>query len=346
MTNENKTNYVTIDKDFLFKTVTRAINDELGLNQYQLNTILNVLTSAFKDIDCVPIKNELSVDKSSNDIIIKNFVGCKTLAGIANSSIEQYVLSISKLIEYVQKDLVSVTTNDIRKYLLFYQKSVTKSTADNRRRNLNVFFQFMEDENYIHKNPCKRIPKIKEELKYKRFYNDMEIETMRDCCKTKKETALIDLLCCTGMRVSEVSNLKTSDINWENRTILVHGKGNKDRVVPFTVRCKKHLQEYLVERGTSISDYLFCAERKTKNNRKLSKGTIQLIVKKVGKRADLKDITVHCFRRWLASDLNRKGMDTAIIQSILGHTSFATTQKHYLDNSIDKMHYSYNVLVS
>lgn len=339
-----ETNSTTIDKDFLFKSITRAINDELCLNQYQMNTIVNVLTSSFADIDCISSKNMLSVNKSSNDVIIKNFSGCKQLSGIAQSSIEQYVLSIKKLIEYVNKDLIAITTNDIRKYLLFYQKSVNKTTADNRRRNLSVFFQFMEDEGYISKNPCRRIPKIKEDIKYKRFYNDMEIETMRDCCKNKKETALVDLLCCTGMRVSEVSNIKISEINWDNRTIIVHGKGNKDRIVPFTVRCKKHLLEYICERNLNSVDYLFCSMRKPFG--KLCKSSIQQIIKDVGKRANLPTITVHSFRRWLASDLNRKGMDSVLIQEILGHTSFTTTQKHYLNKSIDKMHYTYNLLVS
>lgn len=338
-----KTN-ATIDKDYLFKTITRSIYDELELNQYQMNVIMNTLTSVFKDIEFSSSKNMLSINKSSNDIIIKNFSGCKILAGIAKSSIEQYVLSVNKLIEYTKKDLINTTTDDIRKYLLFYQKTVSKSTADNRRRNLSTFFQFMEDEGYIQKNPCKRISKIKEDIKFKRFYNDMEIETMRDCSKTKKEIALIDLLCCTGMRVSEVSNIKVSEINWENRTIVIHGKGNKDRIVPFTVRCKKHLQEFILDRGTNLSKYLFCTSKNPHG--KLSKSSIQKIVKDVGKRANLPDITVHCFRRWLASDLNRKGMESTLIQEILGHTSFETTRKHYLDKSIDKMQYTYNLFVS
>lgn len=341
-TTKNKTNE-TIDKDFLFKTVTRSINDELGLNQYQMNVILNVLTTSFKDIELCSTKNMLTINTTSNDIIIKNFCGCKTLAGIAKSSIEQYILSINKLIEYTKKNLIDTTTNDIRKYLLFYQQSVSKGTADNRRRNLSVFFQFMEDEGYIQKNPCRRIPKIKEDIKYKKFYTDMEIEMMRDACETKKEKALIDLLCSTGMRVSEVSILKTSDINWEQRTIIVHGKGSKDRIVPFTIRCKKHLQEYLLDRHFN-SDYIFCTSRNSHKN--LCKSSIQKIVKDVGIRVGLNKITVHCFRRWLASDLNRKGMDSNSIQDILGHTSFSTTQKHYLDKSIDKMHYTYNLLMS
>ena len=75
-----------------------------------------------------------------------------------------------------------------------------------------------------------------------------------------------------------------------------------------------------------------------------AKTKLEEIVQEV--RADLKDITVHCFRRWLASDLDRKGADAAVIQSIMGHSSFSTTQRHYLDKSIDKMYHAYNLLVS
>lgn len=80
---------------------------------------------------------------------------------------------------------------------------------------------------------------------------------MRDACENKRELALIDLLISTGLRVSEVSNILLPEINWDEKTIIVHGKGDKDRIVPFSVRCKKHLQEYLMERGISVSDYLF-----------------------------------------------------------------------------------------
>ena len=67
--------------------------------------------------------------------------------------------------------------------------------------------------------------------------------------------------------------------------------------------------------------------------------TINQIIKNIGNRIGLPDITVHCFRRWLASDLNKKGVDPTIIQDILGHSSFETTQKHYLAKSYDKISY-------
>ena len=194
------------------------------------------------------------------------------------------------------------------------------------------------------KNQKKKIPKIKEDIRFKRFYTDLEIESMRDACINKRELALIDLLISTGLRISEISNILLSEIDWDGRTIVIHGKGGKDRFVPFSIRCKKHLQEYLMERGCNKSQFLFCATKKPYY--KLCKGSISKIVKDIGIRVNLPDITVHCFRRWLASDLNKKGVDPAIIQEILGHSSFTTTQKHYLDKSTNKICYVHNIYAS
>lgn len=331
-----------IDKDFLFKVVVRMLGEEMHFDSIQMTQSINILTRVFSNIDFISSGNMLSVDKSNNSIIMKNFIGCKRLSGIKDSSLEQYTYSISALLRfYNNKDLPNITTDDVRRYLLYYEKSVCKTTANNCRRNLNVFFQFMEDEEYIAKNPVKKIPRIKEDLKYKRFYTDYEIESMRDACINKRELAIIDLLISTGLRVSEVSNILLAEIDWEKRTMIIHGKGGKDRIVPFSIRCKKHLQEYLLERGLNISAYLFCSLKKPYN--KISKDSINQIIKNIGMRIGLPDITVHCFRRWLASDLNKKGVDPTIIQDILGHSSFETTQKNYLSKTYDKISYIHNI---
>ncbi len=329
-----------IDKDYLFKTVTRIMGEEMQFTNIQMHQSMNILTTVFSNVDFVSSKNMLSVDRCQNSIILKNFTGCKKMSGVKESSINQYLYSISSLLHFCNKQLIDFTTDDIRRFLLYYEKTVCKTTANNCRRNLNVFFQFMEDEEYIKKNPMKKIPNIKEDIKYKRFYTDLEIESMRDACVNKRELALIDLLISTGLRVSEVSNILVTDISWEQRTIIVHGKGSKDRIVPFSVRCKKHLQEYLIERIYN-GEFLFCSMRKPYN--KLTKASINQMVKTIGMRVGLPDITVHCFRRWLASDLNKKGIDPTIIQSILGHSSFETTQKHYLSKSYDKISYIHNI---
>lgn len=338
------TNQKLLDKDYLFKTAVRMLGEEMNFDNIQMNQSINVLTNVFAGVDFIASENMLSTERCKNYIIIKNFEGCKRISGAKDSSIKQYMLSVNSLLDFCKKELISITTDDIRRYLLYYEKSVCKTTADNCRRNLNVFFSFMEDEEYIKKNPVKKIPKIKDGIKYKRFFTDLEIESMRDACVDKRELALIDLLISTGLRVSEVSDILLYEINWEKRTILIHGKGGKDRIVPFSVRCKKHLQEYLMKRGYNLSPFLFCSSKKPYN--KLSKTSISQIVKNIGKRVGLSDITVHCFRRWLASDLNKKKVDPTTIQEILGHSSFETTQKHYLDKSTSKICYIHNIYAS
>lgn len=333
-----------IDKDYLFKTVARIMGEEMHFTSIQMNQSINILTAVFSEVNFISSKNMLSTDTCPNITIIKNFIGCKTIAGIKEGSIKQYVGSINNFISFNKKDLITVTSDDVRRFLLGYEKRVCKTTVDNCRRNLNIFFQFMEDEGYIQKNPVKKIPKIKDDIKYKRFYTDVEIESIRDACQTKKELALIDLLTSTGLRVSEVSNILISEIDFENRTIVIHGKGGKDRVVPISVRCKKHLQEYLLERGIGLSSYLFCTSRNPHG--RMASSSINNLLHIIGARVGLPEITVHCFRRWFATSLNNRGADLTIIQAIMGHASFATTQKHYLDKSIQKIQYLYDLYVS
>jgi Site-specific recombinase XerD len=333
-----------IDKDYLFKTIVRLFSEEFDFNGAQMNKSLEILTLAFADIDFVSSKHLLSTEKCKNSIILKNFQGCKLMQGTKQTSVSQYIRSIQNFIKFTQKDLICVVSDDVRKYLLYYERHVSKTTADNCRRNLNILFQFMEDEGYILKNPIKKIPKIKDDIRYKRFYTDMEIESIRDACETQKELALVDLLASTGLRVSEVSNILLSEISWDERTIIIHGKGGKDRVVPISIRCKKHLQEYLLQRGINISPYLFCSTKKPFG--KMCSYSINKILHAVGGRVGLPDITVHCFRRWFATTLNKRGADLTVIQDIMGHASFETTQKHYLDKSVQKIQRVYDLYVS
>lgn len=171
------TNQKFLDKDYFFKTVARILGEEMNFNHIQMNQSINILTNVFTNVDFISSENMLSTEKCKDYIIIKNFEGCKRISGTKDSSIKQYMLSVNSLLDFCKKELISITTDDVRRYLLYYEKSVCKTTADNCRRNLNIFFQFMEDEEYIKKNPVKKIPKIKDVAKYKRFYTDLEIES-------------------------------------------------------------------------------------------------------------------------------------------------------------------------
>ena len=152
-----------VDKDYLFKVAVRLISEEMNFDNIQMNRSMNILTTVFTDVDFISTRNSLSINRNNNDIIIKNFTGCKKMSGVKDSSLKQYNWAILAFLRFcTNKDLTQITTDDIRKYLLYCEKSVCKKTANNCRINLNVFFQFMEDEEYISKNPVRKIPRIKD----------------------------------------------------------------------------------------------------------------------------------------------------------------------------------------
>lgn len=132
-----------IDKDYLFKVIVRMIGEEMHLDDVQMNRSMNILTTVLADVDFISTKNEVSTDRCNNEIIIKNFNGCKKMSGVKESSLKQYNWTILAFLRFCNnKDLTKVTTDDIRRYLLYYEKSVCKKTANNCRINLNVFFFF------------------------------------------------------------------------------------------------------------------------------------------------------------------------------------------------------------
>lgn len=328
-----------MDKEVYYKAVVTKVCEKLDLSGVQGTVIMDVITEVMADVKLVLDKNQLATNLCENSVILKNFLGCKKLAGCKKSTLEAYRYAILKFTDYSNIDLLRVTTDDIRRYLLFCQNSSTNGTVDNARRVLNTFFQFMEDEGYISKNPCRRINRIKESHRVRRFYTEYEMECMRDACVDKKELALVDMLIATGLRVSEVSNAKISSIDWKARTITVIGKGDKERIVPMSTRCVKHLKEYINGRR-QLSEYLFCSTHAPYG--KMDNKTIEKMLHTIGKRVGLEDITVHGFRRYLATNLRKKGTDPFVIQYILGHASYTTTQNHYLSDDIEKVVYEYN----
>lgn len=247
-----------LDKDKTINIIVQNCCIDLKLSVEQCERMQRILNDSFEGIEFDSKKYELSSDRCNNEILIKNFCGCKKMIGIKDSSLNAYIQTLKTFNAFNNKNLLDVTTNDIRRFILNYEFTVSNRTANNARRNLNSFFQFLEDEGYILQNPCKRIKNIKEEQKVKRFYTELEMEQMRDACIDKRELAIIDFLRTTGVRVSEACSIKLEDIDWNNRVFIVNGKGNKQRCVPFTQKCKMHLLDYLQNRKGN-SEYLFCS---------------------------------------------------------------------------------------
>lgn len=150
------------------------------------------------------------------------------------------------------------------------ESKCSKTTIDNIRRILSSYFSWLEDENYIVKNPIRRIHKIKTAKLVKETFTDEEVETMRDYCKENRDLALIDFLYSTGVRVGELVNVNIEDVNFEDRSCIVLGKGNKQREVYFDARTKIHLQEYINQRKDN-NKALFVSLQKPYNRLNISR---------------------------------------------------------------------------
>ena len=262
---------------------------------------------------------------------VQLFLAAKRVEGCSDKTIQYYKSTLNKVLYTINKDILQITTDDLRLYLDMYQSSQTvgKATIDNIRRILSSFFAWLEDEDYIMKSPVRRIHKVKVCRTVKETYSDEVLEIMRDHCENTRDLALIDLLASTGMRVGEMVLLNRDDIDFTNRECVVLGKGNKQRKVYFDARTKIHLLKYLDER-TDDNPALFVSLQKPHN--RLQIRGIEIRLHELGEKLNLCRVHPHKFRRTLATMAIDKGMPIKQVQQLLGHQSVDTTLQYAMVN--------------
>lgn len=313
-----------------------------------------ILRTIIKKIDCIVtieqikiiteiIENELSmyeIKKKDNDKEIKMrenshlvavFLSAKKIEGCSEKTIHYYQSSIEKLLSTISKEVRDINTNDIRCYLAEQQdkRDLSKVTIDNLRRIFSSFFSWLEDEDYIAKNPVRRIHKVRTDTLVKEVLSDENIEILRDSCTDIRDIAIIDLLSSTGIRVGELVKMNREDIDFQERQCVVFGKGNKEREVYFNARTKIHLKRYLEER-TDNNPALFVSLAKPHS--RLSISGVESRLRLLGKRVNIHKLHPHKFRRTLATMAIDKGMPIEQVQKLLGHVKIDTTLHYAMVN--------------
>lgn len=254
-------------KEQIIKEIEQQMSD--FLNNEQKKKLSEVLQYVFFNIEITKIDNRMMEETKDYE---KLFLSSKRVEGCSERSLNYYKTTIDNMKEKINKKVNFIETDDIRKYLSDYQEEskCSKTTIDNIRRILSSYFSWLEDENYIVKNPIRRIHKIKTAKLVKETFTDEEVETMRDYCKENRDLALIDFLYSTGVRVGELVNVNIEDVNFEDRSCIVLGKGNKQREVYFDARTKIHLQEYINQRKDN-NKALFVSLQKPYNRLNISR---------------------------------------------------------------------------
>lgn len=312
-----------------------------------INEMAEVLNAAqLKRLQEVMLKHlverEPRKKKISNKEYLSKFLEAKKMEGCSERTIKYYKVTVEQLLGKIVRPIRRVTTEEMRKYLVDYQKinNCGKTTVDNIRRNISSFFSWLEEEDYILKSPMRRIHKIRAEKLVKNVITDEDIERLRDGCTCLRDVAMIDLLYSTGIRVGELVRLNRSDINFSERECVVLGKGDKERKVYFDAKSKVHLINYLNTRKDD-NPALFVSLDKPNDRLKIS--GVEIRLRQLGRKLNLDRVYPHKFRRSMATRAIDKGMPIEQVQKILGHSQIDTTMQYAIvnQNNVKAAHRKY-----
>ena len=224
-------------------------------------------------------------------------------------------------------DYLDITYQDLRGLLEDYKNKKYKSTSIRRKiSSLKGFYKYLVRNNKININPFIYVTLPKKEKKLPKFLNTNEMDELFisvdfDDFLSIRNRLIIELLYATGIRVSELVNIKLNDITDDSIKIL--GKGDKERIVFFNDVCKKYLDKYLIKRNEiSKCDYLIINH----NGKNITTRMIRIIINDLIKQTSImKHVSPHVIRHTFATHLLNNGCDLLTVQELLGHSSISTT---------------------
>jgi integrase/recombinase XerC len=258
----------------------------------------------------------------------------------SNETIRSYQNDIEKFFDFLLKEDVNMDDVDvivIRNFLTTeINAGISKRSCKRRLSSLKLFYEFCTKKQYVKENPFNYISYPKTEKRFpKVLYKDQIDEILHENRKrtdflAMRDQAILEVLYYCGLRASELVNIELQHVSLKKRFIRVLGKGNKERMVPFTEECAKTLETYLNNfRGELLAknkepiNYLFL----NASGEKLTTRGLEYILDKIEEKNCLfVGLHPHILRHSFATHLLENGADLRVIQELLGHESLNTTQ--------------------
>jgi integrase/recombinase XerD len=265
---------------------------------------------------------------------------------LSENSVEAYLNDVSKLEKYISENKEGITPatvsySDLKEFLFWYGKDNKNARTQSRvLSGIRAFYRFLLIEGEIEENPATLIESPKIGLKLPEILSVIEIDRMIDIIDLSKpeghrNKAIIETLYGCGLRVSELVNLRLTDIHYGEGYVIVTGKGNKQRLVPVGGKALKEIDIYKQDRNAlpQIKDQnvLFLNRRGSK----LTRAMIFTIIKDLTAKAGIsKNVSPHTFRHSFATHMIEAGADLRAVQEMLGHESILTTEIYtHIDRS-------------
>ena len=267
-------------------------------------------------------------------------------------TIVNYYNDICEFLNYISRealDFKKLEYSDIRFYLMYLkeEKHDNNSSINRKLSSLRGFYKFMANEKIVKSNVFSLVNGPKKSKKLPRYFEYNELEELFNAPDIRtplgqRNLLLLEMLYATGVRVGELVSIKVSDIDFSNRSILILGKGNKERYVQYGEYCEDILNTYLDDGykklNTTNSKYLFL----NNNGGQLTERGVRYILDELIKKTTInKNISPHMIRHSFATHLLNEGCDLLTVQKLLGHESIKATQiyTHVTTDRLKEVYY-------
>lgn len=321
------------DKERIANDIIAQLKYEGKLDDKQLELLSSTLDNTLGKYNVEAEKTSQDEIMQENQEILEMFIAAKRIEARSPSTLYNYQNEVQKLCVLINKPIREMDTTDIRRYM-DYRKThdnLQNASMHNVRMYLMSFFKWCCIEQICSANPLDRIGVLRTQTKVREVLTEEDVERVRCACKNERDLAIIDMLSSSGMRVSELCGIKKEDVNFDECSVKITGKGDKQRIAFFSARCKVHLLYYLESREDD-SPYLFVSLKKP--HRKLERSAVEFLLREISKMSGVDHLHLypHKFRASFATGLYEKGASVDKIQRLLGHSSSDTTNIYIKDN--------------
>lgn len=276
-------------------------------------------------LQCYTIASRTGITADLKTVVNK-FLAAKKIDGLSLKTLSNYKYTLDIFADKVSCPIQKITADDVREYITYLaeERRLKASSLQTYINTLRSLFSWLVREGVLRRNIMLKIRSSKLDRRSTRSpLTTEELGRLRNACQSCREKALVEILVSSGCRLSEVIGVELSAINFKERSMVVHGKGGKDRTVYFSNKAKLMLDAYIAARagGTALFTTLQTPYQPMKAR------ALQKLIQKIGERAELaRRVHPHLLRHTFATNALNKGMGITVIQRLLGHESISTTQ--------------------
>lgn len=265
----------------------------------------------------------------------------------SDNTVDAYMNDLNKYEEFLKKDILESDTEDLEKYLK-YIKNLESTTVAHKITSIKSYFNYNIKRGIVSVNPADKVSRPKLTKHLPEYLTEEEVGKLLDVeVKSPydyRNKTILELLYSSGIRISELVNIKTPNYDSEECLIRIMGKGSKERIVPLGDYAVNIMNDYMNNYRPLINkkhtDYVFINNRGDKISRQF---IFKVIKKEALKKGIKKDISPHTLRHTFATHLLKNGADLRIIQELLGHENISTTQiyTHVTNNKLKSDYETY-----